>query len=108
MTTELLIKNLFLQLKHLTGNATAWLSKILGSQYAENFQITVESGMANSPDEPAHSVLSLEQCLAPKNMAVFPQLPYLPTLVHYDSFLFRKIKSQLQSNCFWNVTKMQE
>jgi hypothetical protein len=65
---------LFLQLKQLTGIATAWFSKILGSKSAENFQTTVEPGKANSPDEPAHTVLSVEQCLATKNMAAFPQL----------------------------------
>lgn len=38
--------------------------------------------MADSQDnEPAHTVLSVEQCLTTKSMAVFPQITYLANLV---------------------------
>ena len=64
--------------------------------------------MADSQDEPAHTVLSVEQCLTTKNMAVFPQITYLASLVLYDCFLFPRMKSQLQRHSFWNVTIIQE
>ena len=65
--------------------------------------------MADSQDnEPAHTILSVEQCLTNKNMTVFPQTTYLATLVPYDSFVFPRMKSQPQRQCFWNVTKIQE
>jgi hypothetical protein len=57
----------------------------------------VEPGVADSQDnEPAHTALSVEQCLTTKNMVVFPQITYMASLVLYDSFLFPRMKSQLK------------
>jgi hypothetical protein len=55
---------------------------------------------------PAHTVLSIIEFLAKKNIPTFPHLPYSPDLALCDFyfFLFPELKSKLKSHHFGTVT----
>jgi hypothetical protein len=50
-----------------------------------------------------HTALSVLQFLTAKNMTVLSYLPHSPKLAICGIFLFPRMKSQLQGNCFQDV-----
>jgi hypothetical protein len=55
---------------------------------------------------PAHTALSVQRILAPKNMAVVPHPSYSPDLAPWDFFLFPRMKSKLKGRRFQDVTEI--
>ena len=57
---------------------------------------------------PAHTVLSIRELLAKKNIPILPHPPYSPDLAPCDFYLFSKLKSKLKGHHFWTMENIQK
>ena len=57
---------------------------------------------------PAHTVLSIREFLAKKNIPVLPHPPYCPDLAPCDFYLFPKLKLKLKGHHFGTMENIQK